>query len=204
MAKKLHYFDVNGIGESIRYILHYGGQKFEDVRYQISGWPDKKVKDALPFGQLPLYEEGDRSLHQSLAIARYVASQSKLLPNDLWEQAVVDSYVMTIYDFWFTKVIPFVKETDAAKKATLKKEILDESIHFFFSRFDKVLKEHNGFFIGKLTWAEFILVGIIEAGNLFLDYEIEKNYPHVKAAVQKVLSLPGVKEYIAKRKVYAL
>lgn len=45
MAKKLHYFHLNGIAESIRYILHYGGQKFEDVRYEFDSWPIKEVKE---------------------------------------------------------------------------------------------------------------------------------------------------------------
>lgn len=45
MAKKLHYFNLNGLAESIRYILHYTGQKFEDIRYERSEWPIKSVKD---------------------------------------------------------------------------------------------------------------------------------------------------------------
>lgn len=34
MSLKLQYFNVNGLAESIRYILHYSGQKFEDIRYE--------------------------------------------------------------------------------------------------------------------------------------------------------------------------
>lgn len=32
MSRKLYYFDLNGLGEGIRYILHYGQLEFEDVR----------------------------------------------------------------------------------------------------------------------------------------------------------------------------
>lgn len=46
MAKKLTYFDLNGIAESIRYILHYTGQKFEDVRIQLKDWPIQEIKDS--------------------------------------------------------------------------------------------------------------------------------------------------------------
>nr|UQQ66579.1 glutathione S-transferase sigma 2 [Conogethes punctiferalis] len=76
MARKLQYFNLNGLAEPIRYILHYSGVKFEDVRYDFQSWPIKGVKDSLPYGQLPLYEENGRVLNQSLAIARYLASQT--------------------------------------------------------------------------------------------------------------------------------
>lgn len=55
---------------------------------------------ALPYGQLPLYEEGSKTLNQSLAIARYVANKTNLLPSDPWQQAVLDAAVFNIYDFW--------------------------------------------------------------------------------------------------------
>nr|UYI58596.1 glutathione S-transferase 25 [Grapholita molesta]WDQ36050.1 glutathione S-transferase sigma-2 [Grapholitha molesta] len=203
MSKKLHYLNLNGIAESIRFILHYGGQKFEDVRYEVSEWPIKSVKDSLPYGQLPLYQEGSKTLNQSLAIARYVASQLKLVPTDPWEQAVLDAVVFNIYDFW-TKVVSFIKETDASRKEAIKKEIINETIDFFFSRFEKELKANKGFFNGKLSWADFILVGIVESANLFLGTEIEKSYPAVQALVQTVRALPGVKQYLATRKPYTL
>lgn len=36
------------------------------------------------------------------------------------------------------------------KKQEIKKEILDESVEFFFSRFEKELKKNNGYFGGKV------------------------------------------------------
>ncbi|XP_063392793.1 glutathione S-transferase-like [Cydia fagiglandana] len=203
MSKKLHYLNLNGIAESIRYILHYGGQKFEDIRYELSDWPIKSVKDSLPYGQLPLYQEGSKTLNQSLAIARYVASQVKLLPTDPWEQAVLDAIVFNIYDFW-SKIVTFIKETDATRKEAIKKEIINEQVDFFFSRFEKELKANKGYFNGKLSWADFILVGIVESANLFLGIEIEKKYPTVNALLKTVRSLPGVKDYLATRKPYTL
>nr|QGZ00483.1 glutathione S-transferase sigma2 [Glyphodes pyloalis]UEN71124.1 glutathione S transferase-S6 [Glyphodes pyloalis] len=203
MAKKLHYFHLNGLAESIRYILHYAGEKFEDIRYAQADWPIKSVKDSLPYGQLPLYEENGKSLNQSLAIARYVASKNNLLPTDPWEQALLDAVVFNVYDFWSkAKVILF--EQDPTKKAELKKQVLEEVVPFYLSRFEKELKAGNGFFGGKLTWADFIFVGIIETANLFYGESIEKKYPTVVALVKKIQTLPGVKEYIATRKPYTV
>nr|AWX68898.1 glutathione S-transferase siama 3 [Heortia vitessoides] len=204
MSRKLQYFNLNGLAEPIRYILYYGGIKFEDVRYEFKSWPIKTVKDALPFGQLPWYEENGRSLNQSLAIARYVASQARLLPSDPWEQAVLDAAVFNIYDFW-SKVVAFIKEEDPVKKQAMKSELFSETIDFYFSRFEKELQKNNGHFWSKLSWADFVLVGILESANLSLGQEIDlKKYPTIKALWAQVKSLPGVKEYVAVRKPYAL
>ncbi|XP_026313605.1 glutathione S-transferase-like isoform X2 [Hyposmocoma kahamanoa] len=198
MSSKLHYFNINILAEPIRYILHYSGKKFEDIRYEVKDWPIKEVKDRLPYGQLPFYEEGSRILNQSLAIARYVASKTDLLPSDPWDQAVLDAAVLNVYDFWNTR------EQDPEKKEALKKTFLSESVEFYLSRFEKELSNNNGHFGGKLSWADFVLVGIVEAANLVFNTEIEKNYPTVQALVQEIRNLPGVKEYIAKRPPYRI
>ena len=39
---KLHYFDVRGLGEMSRMVLHYAGQDFEDHRVSDEDWPDYK------------------------------------------------------------------------------------------------------------------------------------------------------------------
>nr|UQQ66578.1 glutathione S-transferase sigma 1 [Conogethes punctiferalis] len=202
MARKLQYFNLNGLAEPIRYILHYSGVKFEDVRYDFQSWPIKGVKDSLPYGQLPLYEENGRVLNQSLAIARYLASQTNLLPSDPWQQAVLDAAVFNIFDFW-AHVVRFVKETDLLEKQAIKQTIFEEYIDYYFSRFEKELKANGGYFGGKLSWADFVLIGIMESANLFLEEEVNfTQYPTVKSLWDKVHSFPGIKKYIASRSPY--
>ncbi|XP_013188171.2 glutathione S-transferase [Amyelois transitella] len=203
MAKKLFYFEFNGLAESIRYMLYFSGQEFEDIRYDRKTWPNKEVKDSLPYGQLPIYEEGGRRLNQSIAIARYIASQTNLLPSDPWEQAVLDATVLNIADF-VLKARSYITETDAVKREQLKHEFLTETVVYYLSRFEKELKANNGFFGGKLSWADFHLVGILETLNLYTEENIEKNYPTIVALVNYIHSLPGVKEYIATRKSYVV
>nr|QGZ00484.1 glutathione S-transferase sigma3 [Glyphodes pyloalis] len=200
MSRKLQYFDVNGYAEAVRYMLHYGKLEFEDIRYKRDDWPIKSVKDALPYGQLPIYEEDGRVLSQSLAIARYVAHEVGLLPSDPWEQAVVEAAALNCYDF-VKKIVTLM--LDPSKIEENKKNI-DEAVEFYLSRFEKELKTGNGYFGGKLSWADFILVGMIETTNLYLKGSIEKNYPTVTALISKIYSLPGIKEYVAKRGPYVL
>nr|WOZ07757.1 glutathione S-transferase GSTs2 [Agrotis ipsilon] len=203
MAKKLHYFHLNALAEPIRYILHYTKQEFEDIRHDREKWPIPEIKEKLPYGQLPLYEEGEKVLNQSLAIIKYVARDTDLIPVDPWVQAVVESAVYTLYDFW-GKVLVHRREQDPEKKKNMRKELLEETIDYFFSRLEKQLVENGGYFGEKLSWAEFVLCGIVEASNLFLDTEIEKKYPTVKEVIEKIRNLPGVKEYIAARGNYVL
>lgn len=44
MAPQLIYFDIKGLAEGCRYILHYGGLEFEDVRVSHDDWPKLKEK----------------------------------------------------------------------------------------------------------------------------------------------------------------
>lgn len=55
---------------------------------------------APPFGKLPMYKEGDRSLHQSLAIAQYIGKQVDLVPSDPWEEANAAAVLYTFNDFF--------------------------------------------------------------------------------------------------------
>lgn len=34
-----HYFNMNGLGESVRILLAYGGEGFEDHRVNAEDWP---------------------------------------------------------------------------------------------------------------------------------------------------------------------
>uniref|UniRef100_A0A2A4IW80 glutathione transferase n=1 Tax=Heliothis virescens TaxID=7102 RepID=A0A2A4IW80_HELVI len=201
MPRKLTYFNINGLAEPIRYILHYTKQDFEDVRLEFGNWPDLKLKESLPFGQLPLYEEDGRVLCQSLAIAKYVARGTDLIPSDPWKQAQVESAVYSVLDYW-KNVTPVIQEKDPAKQKELIEKIYSETIPYYFSRFSKLLKENGGYFSGKLSWGEFILLGIVEAGNLFFGTDLEKKYPAVEAIVEEIRNLPGVKDYIVARGPY--
>nr|QQW45478.1 glutathione S-transferase [Agrotis ipsilon] len=203
MPKKLQYFNIGGLAEPIRYILHYTKQDFEDYRHDIDTWPDLKIKASLPYGQFPIYEEDGKVLTQTLAIAKYVSRDTELIPDDAWQRAVVESAVYTVFDYW-KNVTPYFLEKDPVKKEELKKVLFDETIEYYFSRFSKHLSENGGYFSGKLSWGEFVLTGVVEASNLFLKIELEKKYPVVGATVEKIRNLPGVKEYIKARGVYKL
>ena len=41
---KLHYFPVRSRAEGIRYIFHYAGVPFEDIRYTPEQWKSRDLK----------------------------------------------------------------------------------------------------------------------------------------------------------------
>ncbi|XP_028177676.1 glutathione S-transferase-like [Ostrinia furnacalis] len=158
----------------------------------------KCLLPALPYGQLPIYEEDGRVLNQSIAIARYVASQTGLLPTDPWEQAKLDAAVLTIYDL-IKKLATFFYAQDPEEKEKLKKQVL-EDVDYYYSRFEKELHAGGGYFGGKLSWADFILVNTTELLNLQLNQTVNTKYPAITALISEIYANPGVKEYLANKK----
>lgn len=52
----------------------------------------------MPFGQVPILEYDGKVVNQSVAIARYVAKQVKLVGKNDWEDLEIDGIVDTIVD----------------------------------------------------------------------------------------------------------
>ncbi|GMS94966.1 hypothetical protein PENTCL1PPCAC_17141 [Pristionchus entomophagus] len=75
---KLSYFDIRGLGEVARQLLHLSGNPFEDDRIQMEDW-ERRKKDT-PFGQLPVLEVDGMPLATSLAINRFLAKKFREHP----------------------------------------------------------------------------------------------------------------------------
>nr|CAD7400448.1 unnamed protein product [Timema cristinae] len=152
---KLTYFNVKGLGEAIRILLSYGQQEFEDNRIEFDEW--QKIKPTTPFGKCPILEINGKPLHQSAAICRYLAKQFGLAGKDDWENLEIDMITDTITDFR----IEFTKlhyETDEAAKTKKKESLLKEHIPYYLSKFDEIIKNNGGYFVGgKLLMISIII-----------------------------------------------
>ena len=116
MVYTLTYFNVRGLAEMSRLILHYAQVPFNDVRIEKADWPSLKPSKLLfpatesrrlitcvnysdtPFGQLPNLEVDGKVLAQSFSIARFLAKEHGLAGKDHWEQAEADMYVDCVGD----------------------------------------------------------------------------------------------------------
>jgi glutathione S-transferase len=56
---KLHYFNMRGLAELIRFVFAAADQKYEDFRFERDEWAANK--HLSPTGQLPLLEVRDGS-----------------------------------------------------------------------------------------------------------------------------------------------
>ena len=79
---KLVYFDFQGRGQPIRYLLASKGVEFEDIRLTVEEWFVDKAAGTYGMGNmLPLLVEDDGSIKtQRAAILAYLAHKHGVLP----------------------------------------------------------------------------------------------------------------------------
>ncbi|XP_049764699.1 glutathione S-transferase-like isoform X1 [Schistocerca cancellata] len=194
---KLTYYPSKAIGEPIRLLLSYGKIEFEDDRFDRKDWPS--IKPNMPFGQVPVLEIDGKRIYQSLAISRYLGKQFGLVGDNDWENLQIDMVADTAMDLKL-KIDKFFYEPDEVEKEKKKTAILNELETIIMPRLDNLAKENGGYLAaGKLSWADFYFVGILDYLNYMAGFDITKDCPNLIALRKKVLELPGVKEWVAKR-----
>jgi glutathione S-transferase len=87
-SHELLYFDMHGLGETIRILLHAAAIDFTDTRISSEDWPS--IKPTTPLGFLPVLKINGTSYCQSQALARYAAKKSGYYPDDPIEALIVD------------------------------------------------------------------------------------------------------------------
>ena len=90
------YFDIRGRAEPIRLLLEEAGVEYDDVQITQEEWP--KLKPETPFGQVPIYREGDFELAQSHAILRYLARKHGFEGEDEPQRARCDIAIEAFRD----------------------------------------------------------------------------------------------------------
>ena len=111
---KLTHYNARGRAETIRLVLAYAGQQYEDKRiapgrnrcvetniiYQVLTITEDmpSLKPSLPFGQLPVLEVDGVTIGQSMAIARYLANEHGLAGSSNMVKAQVDEVVDVMND----------------------------------------------------------------------------------------------------------
>ena len=196
---KLIYFNITGIGECIRFLLSYGGLQFEEERIELDIDKFRANKDKYMFGLLPILEVDGKSINQSIAISRYLAKKVGLVGKDDWEDLEIDAIVDTQNDFRL-KYTQYFLEKDESLKAKYKDALETEVVPFYVGKFEKIVGENGGYFVGgKLTWADFHFVGILDTWKFGLGKDIIEGHPNLVKLREKVLNLPAIKEWIKTR-----
>lgn len=94
---KLTYFDfAGGRGEPIRIALHAAGIEFEDQRLLFPEF--SKIRQALRFSALPVFEIDGVAVTQSNAISRYAGKLAGLYPKDDLQALYCDEALDAVED----------------------------------------------------------------------------------------------------------
>ncbi|KAK9302920.1 hypothetical protein QLX08_005192 [Tetragonisca angustula] len=193
---KLTYFNITGLAEPIRYILHQSGIKFEDRRLTFEEWP--QYKNDMPLGQVPVLEIDGKPHPQSRAVCRLLARQNNLAGSSNEESYKIDAVVDTIDDLR-QAISQYHWEKEPAAKEKLKANV-DTKLPFILQKLNDRVKKEGGYFVnGKLSWADLFYTAASEMFSGLLETDVNKDYPELRKLVEKVRSLPNIKAYIETR-----
>ncbi|KAG8188982.1 hypothetical protein JTE90_010070 [Oedothorax gibbosus] len=186
----LGYWDIRGLGEPIRYLLHYKGVDFEDKRYYTHpSWMAEKFKIGLDFPNLPYFIDEDVKISQSKAILRYLAQKYDLdgqtkeqkVKVMVVEQQLNDlcmNFLQTCYNPEFEKLKPnYVKNLPAQLK--LLSDFLGE----------------KQFLVGdNVTYVDFMAYDVFDFHRLFMP-SIFNEFSNLLAYQERMENLPELQKY---------
>merc|ERR1711976_905793 len=114
----LHYFDMRGRAELIRFIFAVAEVKYQDHRMSREEFFGD-FKSRTPYGQVPVLEIDGKMVCQSNSIARYLARTFNLAGSGLEEQLRADMIVDCMEDI-IRPLMQVWRQKDPALKAEMK------------------------------------------------------------------------------------
>lgn len=102
------YFNTQGLAEPIRYLLSYGGVKWEDFRFPMTigadgsyiqdEWKEAVKSGKYTWDKMPVLEVDGKMIAQSRAIERHLAQKFGLYGENEIDQLEIDSVTEQIND----------------------------------------------------------------------------------------------------------
>ena len=194
---KLYYFNSRGGAELSRLIFAQAGVQYEDVRVEGEEW--QKLKPNTPYGTIPVLEVDGKMLSGSAVIARFLAEEFGLAGSNTIENTELAGIMDFVSDF-VQKIVKMFFEKDDAKKAELKKALIEQDLPRFFGTLGKRIAENDsGWVFGpKVTYADFAITRIVEFLKMADENVLEK-YPIIVKLNADVEALPKIAEWIKSR-----
>jgi len=150
---RLLYYNGRGRGEFPRLVLAEAGVDYDDIRYEDIRY--LKEDGILPFGQVPIYEEGSFRLAQSVCIARYIAEKHHLLGSTSEIRARAEMIIDGIRDVQFKFNMQRAFKEGSPERAQVKARFGQEILPEWLSFFEALLKEAGGkYYAGEFTYAD--------------------------------------------------
>ncbi|CAD5217678.1 unnamed protein product [Bursaphelenchus xylophilus] len=197
---KLIYFDARGICESIRLLFRYANESFVDERITKKKW--LAIKDSTFYGKIPILEVDGKPLAQCYAISRYLARQFGLAGKDDWEAAKLDE-AADFHKYVLTELSPYLFVLSGYRSGdrdALRKELFVPVVDKNFPIYNNLLKASNSGFFAKsgVSWVDFVVSEYLTTIRHYEPAILEK-YPLLLKFIDRIQTLPQIKEYIKQR-----
>ena len=196
------YFNGRGFAEQSRFIFAQAGVEYNDVRFDGKDWQAIKPTLTLPFGVLPVLEVDGKPIGGSVVIARYLGEQFGLAGKDEFENAQIANVVDAIQDLNM-EVIRYRFEKDDARKAEMKKKLINDTLPAKLQYFEKraSTNENGWMYNGRLTWADFSVYIGLDRVRMVISEDALKDFPGLKNLCASVEALPNIAKWIKERPV---
>ena len=201
---ELLYFPICGRAEPIRLLLAHAGRAYKNTTVAMDQWPS--LKPTLKFGQMPVLIERDggreTQIPQSMAIVRHLAREHDLYGANEAERTTCDVLAEKHLEWRnaFTQVAyfpRFAKDKEAIAKYLA--ETLPKERAFFEALLAEAAGRGIPYFVGpSLTFVDILIFDTAER-HLELDRSSLDGADRLRAFVETVRALPGIKERIAAR-----
>ncbi|XP_050416487.1 glutathione S-transferase [Patella vulgata] len=194
----LHYFDMKGRGEIIRFLFAAGGVQYGENVVQLPDWPAQKPNHAL--GQLPVLEIDGKPFPESISISRYLAAEFGLQGKTNLENLQIDALVEQCV-FLREAFCDAHFEEDKPKQTELHRKFKDETLPRIFGYVEKVISGNStgsGFVVGdQMTWGDLVLMDVCDI--ISRDPSILTPYKVIKEHRKKIEALPKIANYLKNR-----
>ncbi|XP_076819398.1 glutathione S-transferase 3-like [Clavelina lepadiformis] len=194
----LYYFDGQGRGEVIRWMLAACGLDFEEVLLTSREQYLKMVADGLfLYQQVPMLEIDDMRLVQCGAILRYLARKGNLYGDDAKEQAMIDMYTDGAQDMFNSSLgIPF-QSTENAKDYMWKK-VKEKIFGRYFPVFEKALQNRkNSCLVGaRQSMADVLLTAALTSFQA-RQHDILDGYPNLQKWFDEQKKIEWISKFLA-------
>nr|XP_042895694.1 glutathione S-transferase Mu 1-like [Parasteatoda tepidariorum] len=185
------YWDIRGLAEPIRYLLHFKNVLFEDKRYQFgdSTWEKEMFTLGLDFPNLPYYIDDKVKLTQCTTILRYLAEKYGMDGKTEEDKLRVSLSEQQIIDFRM-KFFATLLTADFEKT---KKEYL-EKVPDQLKLISAFLGNRKFLAGDYLTYVDFMAYDTFDF-NVLLSQNILDHFPALKAYHERIRNLPELEDY---------
>jgi len=196
MAPQFGYWNIQGLGQSCRMLLHYTDTKYDNIVYHIgsSEWGAAKENNAwdLSFPNLPYYVDGNVKLTQSNAILRHLGRQHGLYGLNEKHAAEIDMLLDTSIDIkqGLSRPAAFTKTLDTKRAEVIQGQDVKfkQLSHFLGSK---------KFLMGNaVTIADFAMYDALKWHDE-LDSKLIGKYANLMEYIARFEKLPKVKSFLS-------